>query len=117
MLPAAAAFRRQGEHNHEKRNRASPSPGTRRKPFGACVPANEDAMFHWIMTRAVTVAFGIALALRVILGTVPADATTFPVVAPGDPMSGIFTLNPNTPLNPPFPPPGFFDRVRIGKGT
>jgi hypothetical protein len=59
--------------------------------------------------RFVTVGFGTALVLRVILGAVPADATTFPVVAPGDPFSGLFTLNPNTPLDPPFPPPGFFD--------
>ena len=51
-----------------------------------------------IMTRAVTLAFGTALALRVVLGTVPADATTFPVVAPGDPISGLFTLDPNTPV-------------------
>jgi hypothetical protein len=33
------------------------------------------------------------------LGTVPGEATPFPVVALGDPVSGIFTLNPNTPLS------------------
>lgn len=54
-------------------------------------------------------AFGTALALRVVLGAVPAHATSFPVVAPGDPIAGIFTLDPTTPLDPPFPPPGFFD--------
>jgi hypothetical protein len=52
-----------------------------------------------IMTRAITVAFGTALALRVVLGAVPADATTLPVVAPGDPFSGILTLDPSTPLS------------------
>jgi hypothetical protein len=50
-------------------------------------------------TRAITIAFGTALALRVVFGTVPADATTFPVVEPGDPIAGIFTLDPSTPLN------------------
>jgi hypothetical protein len=57
----------------------------------------EDAMSHWIMTRAVTVAFGATLALRVVLGTVPADATTLPVVAPGDPISGLLAIDPTTP--------------------
>jgi hypothetical protein len=54
-----------------------------------------------IMTRAVMVAFGTAVALRVVLGAVPADATTLPVVAPGDPFSGILTLDPSTPCGPP----------------
>jgi hypothetical protein len=58
----------------------------------------EDAMFHWIITRVVTVAFGTALAIRAVLGTLPANAATFPVVAPGDPVAGIFTLDPSTPL-------------------
>jgi hypothetical protein len=57
----------------------------------------DDAMSVSIMTRAVTVAFGTALVLRVILGAVPADATTFPIVAPGDPVTGLFTLDPSTP--------------------
>jgi hypothetical protein len=61
---------------------------------------------------AVTVAFGTALALRVVLGTVPANATSLPVVAPGDPISGFFTLDPDTPLQPGDPghtfPPGVF---------
>jgi hypothetical protein len=54
----------------------------------------------------ITVAFGTALALRVVLGAVPAHATTFPVVDRGDPISGLFTLDPNTPNssnNPLFP--------------
>jgi hypothetical protein len=49
------------------------------------------------MARAVTVAFGTALALRVVLGAVPADATTLPVVAPGDPISGSLAIDPTTP--------------------
>jgi hypothetical protein len=57
------------------------------------------------MTRAVTVAFGAALALRVVFGAVPADAITLPVVAPGDPISGILTIDPNTPLEPPHNQP------------
>jgi hypothetical protein len=50
--------------------------------------------------RAVTVAFGTALGLRVVLGAVPAHAVSFPVVALGDPISGLFTIDPSTPLSP-----------------
>jgi hypothetical protein len=57
-----------------------------------------------VMTRAVTVAFGTALALRMALGAAPADATTLPVVAPGDPISGSLTIDPTTPLDPSAPP-------------
>jgi hypothetical protein len=57
-------------------------------------------MSAWITTRAVTLAFGTALALRVVFGAVPADATTLPVVAPGDPIAGLFTLDPSTPCGP-----------------
>jgi hypothetical protein len=98
MLPAAVA--REGRHNHEKRNRAS--------SWARGESAN--AMTHWIITRAVTAAFGTALALRVVLGAVPADATSFPVVAPGDPFSGILTLDPSTPCGPAFgcQPPHLF---------
>jgi hypothetical protein len=74
----------------------------------------EDAMSHQIMTRAFTVAFGATLALRVVLGTVPADATTFPVVAPGDPIAGIFTLDPSTPLAPNSLPPSNFTYLNPG---
>jgi hypothetical protein len=56
------------------------------------------ALWRLCMPRAIAVAFGAALTLRVVLGAVPANATTFPVVAPGDPVSGIFTLDPSTPL-------------------
>jgi hypothetical protein len=85
-------------------------PARDENPFGACVPTVEKAddckrrtvMSASIMTRAVTVAFGTALALKVVLGAVPAYATTLPVVAPGDPFSGIFTLDPNTPCGPAF---------------
>jgi hypothetical protein len=61
-----------------------------------------------IMPRAVTVAFGTALALRVVLGAVPAEATTLPVVAPGDPIAGLFTLDPSTPLSPFTNPPSVY---------
>jgi hypothetical protein len=47
--------------------------------------------------RAVAVALGTALVLRVVVGTVPANATSFPIVAPGDPISGLFTIDPSTP--------------------
>jgi hypothetical protein len=47
--------------------------------------------------RAITVAFGSALTLRVVFGAVPAGATTLPVVAPGDPFSGVLTIDPNAP--------------------
>jgi hypothetical protein len=71
---------------------------------------NESLLTHvsqgW--ARAVRVAFGTALAIRVVLGTVPAHATTFPVVALGDPISGIFTLDPNTPLSSFARPPSLF---------
>ena len=54
------------------------------------------ALLRLCVPRAVTLTFRTALALRVVLGSVPADATTFPVVAPGDPVSGLFTLDSNT---------------------
>ena len=63
------------------------------------------ALWRLCVPRAIAVAFGTALALRALLGAVPADATTFPVVAPGDPISGIFTLDPSTPLDPHFSVP------------
>jgi hypothetical protein len=59
--------------------------------------------------RAITVAFGSALALRVVFGAVPADATTLPVLAPGDPISGVITLDPSTPLSSFSRPPLTFD--------
>jgi hypothetical protein len=80
-------------------------PARDESPFGACVPRVISVS---IMTRAVTVAFGTALALRVVLGAVPAHATSFPVVAPGDPISGIFTIDPSTPLDSRSRPPGLF---------
>jgi hypothetical protein len=43
---------------------------------------------HGHPTRAVAVAFGAALALRVFLGAIPAYAVSFPVVAPGRPSLG-----------------------------
>jgi hypothetical protein len=58
-----------------------------------------------ISARAVTVAFGIALALRMVLGAVPADATTLPVVAPGDPISGLLAIDPTTPPATGITPP------------
>jgi hypothetical protein len=69
---------------------------------------------HRTMARAITIAFGIGLALRVVLGTIPAHATTLPVVAPGDPISGIFTLDPNTPLSSFTIPPVLFDWLNPG---
>jgi hypothetical protein len=53
-----------------------------------------------LMARGIAVALGTTLALSVVLWSVPANATTFPVVAPGDPISGSFTIDPSTPLNP-----------------
>jgi hypothetical protein len=61
-------------------------------------------MSHWIMTRAVTIAFGTAFALRVVLGAASADATKLPVVAPGDPISGLLAIDPTTPPDPTAPP-------------
>jgi hypothetical protein len=73
---------------------------------------SETGRGHWHATKAllrlrdmsracvITVAVATALGLRVVLGAVPAHAVSFPVVAPGDPVSGLFTIDPNTPLTP-----------------
>jgi hypothetical protein len=58
-------------------------------------------------TRAIAIAFGTALALEA-LGTASANAATFPVVVPGDPISGLLTIDPNTPLNSFSQPPLLF---------
>jgi hypothetical protein len=78
------------------------------KLVAAAVVCSEGRTF---MKTILRVAFGTALALRVVFGTVPADATTFPVVAPGDPFSGILTLDPSTPCGPASgcQPPFFFE--------
>jgi hypothetical protein len=42
------------------------------------------------LARAITVALGVTVALlKVFLGAVPAHAVSFPVVAPGDSISGM----------------------------
>src|SRR5262245_20906951 len=50
------------------------------------------------LARAITVALGVTVALKVFLGAVPAHAVSFLVVAPGDPISGMLVLDPSTPL-------------------
>jgi hypothetical protein len=67
------------------------------KALWRCVCQGRSLIGLW---RAVTLAFGTALALRVVLGAVPADATTLPVVAPGDPISGLLAIDPTTPPDP-----------------
>jgi hypothetical protein len=67
--------------------------------LGIAAVLSSTTFCQWSKPRVVTAAFGIALAIKVVLGAVPADATTFPVVAPGDPISGSFTLDPSTPLS------------------
>jgi hypothetical protein len=67
----------------------------RRRRHATCVP------------RAITVAFGITLALRLVLGAVPADSTTLHYKSERVPISGSFTINPNAPpvnflTNPPL---------------
>ena len=85
--------------------------------LGIAAALSSATLRQWFRPRTVTVAFGTALAIRVVLGAVPADATTFPVVAPGDPITGSFTLDPSTPLSPGELPNQLFDWLNPGAMT
>jgi len=82
--------------------------------LGITAALSSATLGQWFRPRAATMAFVTAIAIKVVLGTVPAGATTFPVVAPGDPISGSFTLDPSTPLSSFTIPNQLFDWLNPG---